>query len=211
MEILSKSSDSTCCGGNWVRVESILILNLSKPLGIIFSDFHQHASESREEFSLSLRGFTNRSRHLRRKTEDDLDGRGSSSIFEGLLRDNLCDYSDQLGSLCLPALRVSSCKLIKRFKGLSTLILIFIESLNDDVEEMREDWGESKCNGRVIDTANEGRYSLQGGNSHKNLTILEGTVKDLLELIFGSRELLTGQVHLTENLENIHGELALLG
>jgi len=106
---------------------------------------------------------------------------------------------------------MSAGQLAERLESLATLVLIRVESLDDDVEEHGQNGRELDSDSRVINARDEGRDGLESGDTHIDVTVLECALKDLHELALGVGEFLTGQVHLAQNLEDIHGELAALG
>lgn len=117
---------------------------------------------------------------------------------------------EKFWSLSLPALGVSTGQLAERLEGGTSLVLVLLERLDDDVEEKSENGGELEGDGRVINARDEGRDGLEGGNTNSDFAVLEGALENLHELSLGARKLLAGQVHLRQNLKDIHGKLAAL-
>ena len=101
-------------------------------------------------------------------------------------------------------------QLTKRLKSLTALVLVRVESLDDNVEEEGQNGGKLESDFRVVDTANECGDSLQSSNTHDDFAVLERALEDLHELSLGAGELFGAQVHLAEDLKDVHSELTAL-
>ena len=114
-------------------MQVLVVVSLLEPLSLIGGHLHEHLDEGWEKHGLGLSSLTDRSSHLLRQRKNDLDGGRSSAILEGLLLGDLSSDIEKFWSLSLPALWVSTGQLAERLEGGTSLVLILLERLDDDV------------------------------------------------------------------------------
>ena len=76
---------------------------------------------------------------------------------------------------------------------------------------MREDGSEAQGDLRVINSRDKGGDGLEGSDAHINVTVLDGAVKHLHEVVLIGGKFLPVQLEIAQNAKGVHRELAGFG